>query len=130
MASTLSEKEDDHIPTANPVETPPKATEPVPYKMPRPIGLIVEWRASGDAPGSRFAPAIVVKQGHNALSLLLFADGAPTMVPKSGVRHISDPDNRNPMFEAGGTWDYTAESRALIALAATLGVSLKDLGLE
>ncbi len=119
----------EEVPKAE-LAAPAAAKEPLPYKMPKPIGLMVEWRASGDAPGSKFAPAIITKQGHNALSVLLLAEDRPTMVPKTGVRHISDPDNRNPMFEAGGTWDYTPETRALLKMAASLGLSLKDLGLE
>lgn len=104
----------------------PLPKEPIPLNSraftppPVQIGEPVHWWPYGEiGVGAKPVPAIVTEIGTRTLHLSLIAAGAKMVIPKEGVRHVSDPDAKRDEFKEVGAWSYSPIMKLL-----------RDLGLE
>lgn len=75
------------------------------------IGQTVLWRQDvGDM--KQAEPAVVTLIGTGSISLSIIPCGSRAFVPKSAVRHYSDPQLKN-VIAHDGVWDYTEGDKQL-----------------
>lgn len=90
------------------------------YVMPRAsIGMSVVWHAYGEM-GTPGAPGIVCELGNRTLSISIFLPGKTSVMYKDGVRHSSDPDAGNEEFKVAGCWDYSEQTKEIMALRSAI----------
>lgn len=86
------------------------------YVMPRAfVGMSIIWHAWGETerPG---APGIVCEVGQRTLSLSIFLPHKTSVMYKDGVRHLSDPESKNPSFIEAGCWDYSEQTKDIMLI--------------
>ena len=96
----------------------PKALQPVEFAQPPAcVGMGVVWYPFGETanPGM---PGQVVEVGNRTLSLSIFLPNKTSLMYKDGVRHLSDPDAKREEFIDIGCWDYSEQTKELMALRA------------
>lgn len=82
---------------------------PRPWSMPKPGSYTVTWRF-GDNSGERCA-AIVTAIHTNSIDLMAFTSTGQ-LIPRVGVKHVSDPSlRRMSQPNPGGVWDFTPMER-------------------
>jgi len=98
-----------------------------PFTMPTPAPVVI-WR-----PGVAAEPAfaIVTAVGRNAIDVLVFPPESRVGVPKTGVKHVSDPWHlKHGLDVYAGVWEPTDETLKIEALRECLdglGRELEDL---
>lgn len=99
----------------------PKSDTPkLGYQMPPAhLGPCVWYSHAGAEP----AAAIITSVGDRAVSVSVFAPDARVAGARSGVRHVSDPELRNPNASESGSWDYTHSDKQLFSLLGDPGVA-------
>jgi len=97
------------------------------FVMPYPAPVVV-WRTG---PGCESAFAVVTKVGRHAIDVLVFPAEIRVGVPKTGVRHASDPWHKLHGLDVNaGVWEPTDETRTIETLKECLdgmGRELEDL---
>lgn len=100
------------------------------FKMP-PVkkGQMVLWYPAGIRKEDA-AAAVVTNVGHDTVCLALVVKDCPTLQPRDGVRHMTDPALTKADVQENGGWDYTDETREnqlLQRVVQEMQVVLKDL---
>ena len=96
------------------------------YEMPVVVaGQAIMWHSDGDK-NTPPIPGFVTFAGTRAINLSLIDRDRVGLVPKDGVKHVSDPSLKDRKDEAGG-WDYHPIDLAIRQELDSLRRMLEDL---
>jgi hypothetical protein len=70
---------------------------------------------------------MVTAIGERSVSLTIFAPDNRGGIPKDGVRHCSDPDNRMHPGYDGGSWDFLPSEIAIVGRLMALEAEIAEL---
>lgn len=75
------------------------------------VGMnILYWHEGASGP----YPALVSAVSDQTIDIIFFPfSAANKSISRPGVRHIGDPNNREIDIQNAGTWDLTAETKAI-----------------